>query len=223
VNICKKAIIWDLDQTLYSNNPEYSDLLDETMAIALKEDFNIDKPLSEIKELVNQSYIEHRDGGELFYNEYNVDQIKLFFAYHNRLPIEKIVPYEGLKERLEKLDIEQYIFTYNSNESARKILEQIGLYEFFKGRIYTVEDYNFAKKNDNVDVYLQICEDIGIAPENCIFVDDSYSNLEYAKMAGMTTVRLYYRDNSAKDKEYIDHAYKGIFAFLDAYESECNK
>jgi len=49
-----------------------------------------------------------------------------------------------------------------------------------------------------------------------VFVDDSYSNLEYAKEAGMTTVRIYYKNNSAKDKTYIDYAYKGIESFLDA-------
>lgn len=32
----------------------------------------------------------------------------------------------------------------------------------------------------------------------------------------MTTVRIYYNENSAKDKTYIDYAYKGINGFLDA-------
>ena len=31
----------------------------------------------------------------------------------------------------------------------------------------------------------------------------------------MTTVRIYYRNNSAKDKKFIDYAYKGIESFLD--------
>ena len=36
------------------------------------------------------------------------------------------------------------------------------------------------------------------------------------KKIGMTTVRIYYGNNSAKDKTYIDAAYKGINAFIDA-------
>ena len=48
-----------------------------------------------------------------------------------------------------------------------------------------------------------------------MFVDDSYSNLEFAKEAGMTTVRIYYKNNSAQDKTYIDYAYKGLMSLLD--------
>lgn len=223
MDFCKKAIIWDLDNTLYRITPEFADLLDETMAIALKEDFHLDKTVAELKAMVKDSFVQYRDGGQIFYDQYGVDPIKFFFAYHDRKPVEKIAPYAGLKERLEKLDLQQFIFTYSSNRTAQKILKQIGLEDMFQGRLYTVENYNFVKKNETVDVYLQICKDIGYLPEDCIFVDDSYSNLEFAKEAGMTTIRLYYRDNSAKDKPYIDAAYKGIFAFLDAYEQLCGQ
>ena len=62
---------------------------------------------------------------------------------------------------------------------------------------------------------MRYCEKIGVDPKDCVFVDDSYSNLEFAKEAGMTTVRIYYRNNSAKDKTYIDYAFKGLNSFLD--------
>ena len=39
---------------------------------------------------------------------------------------------------------------------------------------------------------------------------------KFAKEIGMTTVRIYYNNNSAKDKTYIDSAYKGINSFIDA-------
>ena len=100
---------------------------------------------------------------------------------------------------------------------AENILKQIGLWEIFEGRFYSVEDFNHTKKNESPEVYLQLCDTIGIAPEDCIFVDDSYSNLIYPKEIGMTTVRLFYKENSAKDKTYIDAAYNGINKFLDDF------
>ena len=33
----------------------------------------------------------------------------------------------------------------------------------------------------------------------------------------MTTIRLFYKENSAKDKTYIDAAYNGINKFLDDF------
>ena len=86
---------------------------------------------------------------------------------------------------------------------------------FFKDRYYSVEDFGVYKKNESSEVYRQYCEKIGVDPTDCVFVDDSYSNLEFAKEIGMTTVRIYYRNNSAKDKTYIDYAYKGVLSFLD--------
>ena len=120
-------------------------------------------------------------------------------------------------EKLESLPNEQYIFSTSTHEVCEKILKHIGLYDFFKGRFYSVEDFGTVKKNESSDVYAKLCRRINADPKNCIFVDDSYSNLEFAKELGMTTVRIFYNENSAKDKTYIDAAYKGINSFLDEY------
>ena len=110
---------------------------------------------------------------------------------------------------------EQYIFTASDRYASEKILKHIGLYDFFKDRFYSVEDFGVYKKNESAEVYVQFCKKIGADPRDCVFVDDSYSNLEFAKEVGMTTVRIYYKNNSAKDKTYIDFAFKGAEAFLD--------
>ena len=211
----KKAIIWDLDNTLYRITPEYSDVLDGVMAKVLVEDLGVKLDYETAKKKVKESYAQYRDGGELFYKEHGVDAKTFYDAYHNNVPVELIAPFVGLPERLASLPVEQFIFTYSSRSLAEKILKKIGLYELFKGRFYSVEDFNTLKKNESADVYLQLCEAIGFAPKDCIFVDDSYSNLKYPKEIGMTTVRIFYRENSAKDIEYIDAAFKGINGFLD--------
>ncbi len=211
----KKAIIWDLDNTLYRITPEYSDVLDGVMAKVLVKDLGVKLDYETAKKKVKESYAQYRDGGELFYKEHGVDAKTFYDAYHNNVPVELIEPFVGLPERLASLPVEQFIFTYSSRSLAEKILKKIGLYELFKGRFYSVEDFNTLKKNESADVYLQLCEAIGFAPKDCIFVDDSYSNLKYPKEIGMTTVRIFYRENSAKDIEYIDAAFKGINGFLD--------
>ena len=213
----KKAIIWDLDNTLYRITPEFGDILDSVMARVCVEQLGVDLDFETAKAKVKESFAQYRDGGEIFYRDYGVDVKEFYNAYHNNVPYEMIVPYEGLAERLRQLRLEQYVFTYSSHSLAEKILKHLGLYDIFKGRFYSVEDFNHTKKNESADVYLQLCDKIGAAPEDCIFVDDSYSNLIYPKEIGMTTVRLYYRENSAKGKDYIDAAYNGINKFLDDF------
>lgn len=213
----KKVIIWDLDNTLYRVTPEFGHMLDETMAKVSIENLGVDLNFDEALEKVKEGFIKYRDGGELFYRDYGVDIEDFYKKYHENVPYEEITPYDGLYEILSKLPIEQYVFTYSSRSLAEKILKKIGLWEIFENRFYSVEDFGKFKKNEDAEVYKELCKEINYKPKDCIFVDDSYSNLEFAKEAGMTTVRIFYTSNSSKDKEYIDYAYKGIFAFLDEF------
>jgi len=212
----KKAIIWDLDNTLYRITPEIADMLDETMAMALVHDLDVPLSLEECKALVKESYKTHRDGGEYFYQNYGISPKDLSLCYNARNPVHMIEPYQNLAAKLKKIGLDQYVFTASNRHASEKILKRIGLYEMFKDRFYSVEDFGVYKKNENADVYHQYCEKIGYKPEDCIFVDDSYSNLEYAKEAGMTTIRIYYKNNSAGDKDYIDVAYRGVEECVDA-------
>lgn len=212
----KNVIIWDLDDTLYYRTEEFADLSDKTMAEALVYDLNVPLEFDKVKEKVTESYRIYRDGGEIFYKDYGVNPKDLFFAYHKRKPVEKIVPCENLMERLAQIPAEQYIFTANDRYATDKLLKHLDLYDFFKDRYYSVEDFGVYTKNKSDQVYRDLCKKIGVTPEECVFVDDSYSNLEYAKQAGMTTVRIYYKNNSTKGMPFIDHAYKGIDSFIDS-------
>lgn len=222
-DFCKKNIIWDLDNTLYRITPEFADMLDEATALAAIHDLGIKLSFDEAKAKVKQSYMTYRDGGEIFVREYGVSPKDMFFAYHKRKPIAPIVPYEGILEKLEKLPCRQYIFSTSTRDVCEKILKHIGLYDFFKEKFFSVEDFGTYKKNENADVYIKLCQKINVDPKDCIFVDDSYSNLEFAKQIGMTTVRIYYNQNSAKDKTYIDAAYKGVQSFLDDFPRQLQK
>lgn len=219
----KNVIIYDLDDTLYNKTEEFADLLDATMAQALIEDLGLKLDFETTKNLVTESFKIYRDGGEIFFRDYGINPKDLFIAYHKRKPVDKIIPYDNLLEKLEKIPAEQYVFTASDRYASEKILKHLGLWDFFKNRYYSVEDFGVYKKNESADVYKRYCQKIGVNPQDCVFVDDSYSNLEYAKQAGMTTVRIYYHNNSAKDKTYIDYAYKGLMSFLDFVLKDAKK
>ena len=209
----QKTIIWDLDNTLYFETKEYKDKLNEATALAAIKDFGLPLDFASATEKVKESYAVYRDGLEIFAREYNIPHKDLYTAYHNYKSdlIQMITPYENLSEELKSIKCPQYVFSTSSRDICEKILKHIGLYNFFKDRFYSVEDFEVYKKNESSEVYQKLCEAIGKKPENCIFVDDSYSNLLFAKEIGMTTVRVYYNDNnSAKDMNFIDSAYKGI-------------
>lgn len=212
-------IVWDLDNTLYRETPEMHDLLDSITAEAVINDLHIPLDFETAKAMVTESYRTYRDGGEIFVQKYGVSPKAMFDAYHKRKEenLEPIVPYEGLLNKLKDLKLPQYIFSTSSHDACAAILKRLGLAEFFAGRFYSVEEFDCYKKNENAEVYMKFCEAAKIKPTECIFIDDSYSNLEFAKKAGMTTVRLCHGKPNDKGVEYIDYAVDNInecFEFL---------
>ena len=121
----KKVIIWDLDNTLYRITSEFAEMLDEATAIAAVEDLGLDIDLPTAKEKVTESFRLYRDGGEIFVREYGVSAKEMFEAYHKRKPIHPIEPYANLKERLENLPVEQYIFSTSTKDVCEKILKRL--------------------------------------------------------------------------------------------------
>ena len=166
----KSVVIYDLDDTLYNKTDDFADILDTTMAEALVYDLGLKMDIKKAKELVTESYRIYRDGGEIFYRDYGINPKDLFIAYHKRKPVEKIVPYENLIEKIKKVPAEQYIFTASDRYASEKILKHLGLFDFFKDRYFSVEDFGVFKKNENSDVYKEFCKRINVNPEDCVFV-----------------------------------------------------
>lgn len=219
----QKVIVWDLDNTLYRETPEFHDLMDTIMAQAAIEDLKLPLDFETAKAMVTESYRTYRDGGELFVQKYGTDPKALFDAYHKRKEqnLTQIKPYPNFLEKLKKLNCPQYIFSTSSHNACDAILKHLGLYDFFAGRFYSVEEFGSYKKNDSADVYLKFCEAAEIKPENCFFIDDSYSNLEFAKKAGMKTLRLCHGKENNKGVEYIDYATDNIEECIDLLHKIC--
>ena len=134
----KKVIVWDLDNTLYRETPEFHNLMDELTAQAAIEDLHVPLDFATAKAMVTESYRTYRDGGELFVQKYHVNPKELFDAYHKRKEqnLGPIKPYAGLLNKLEALKCPQYIFSTSSFNACRAILEHLGLYDFFVGHFY---------------------------------------------------------------------------------------
>ena len=152
--------------------------------------------------------------------KFGISPKDMFEAYHKRkeMNLHPIVPYEGLLQHIEKLPCPQFILSTSSHDACEAILKHIGLYDFFAAKFYSVEEFDCYKKNESSDVYLKFCAAIGYKPEDCLFIDDSYSNLEFAKKAGMSTMRLCHGKPNDKCSEYIDIAVDNINECLDYLE-----
>jgi HAD superfamily hydrolase (TIGR01509 family) len=106
---------------------------------------------------------------------------------HARLRSE-IVAIAGVFEAIDALEAMGFATAVASSGEHEKMaitLGRTGLYERFKGRIFSAQDVAHGKPAP--DVYLLAANTLGYAPETCFAVEDSPNGARAAVAAGMTT------------------------------------
>lgn len=88
---------------------------------------------------------------------------------------------------LDALDAAGIPYAIGSNGSARKMEvtlgQHAGLTARFKGRIYSA--YSVAAPKPAPDLYLHAASALGVAPADCVVVEDSAAGAEAARRAGI--------------------------------------
>lgn len=106
---------------------------------------------------------------------------------HTRLAAE-IVAIEGVAaaiDAIEAMGLETAVASSGAHAKMKITLGQTGLYERFKGRIFSAQDV--AQGKPAPDVYLLAAKTLGYAPETCFAVEDSPNGARAAVAAGMYT------------------------------------
>jgi HAD superfamily hydrolase (TIGR01509 family) len=90
-------------------------------------------------------------------------------------------------DALEAAGIPRAVATSSPHESVRRHLEPSGLYARFQ-TIVARGDY--ARGKPNPDPYLLAAERLGVAPADCLALEDSHNGVRSASAAGMMTVMV---------------------------------
>ncbi|MCR4325105.1 MAG: HAD family phosphatase [Candidatus Curtissbacteria bacterium] len=91
----------------------------------------------------------------------------------------------GLLERLKSKGIRCGIASSARRDKIKGALVKFGVDDFFEV-IVSEEDVTNGKPNP--EVFLMAAEKLGVAPENCVVVEDALHGVEGAKAAGMKVV-----------------------------------
>lgn len=101
----------------------------------------------------------------------------------------QLKPVDGIVEVLDELtslDVMTCIASNGGHDKMRRTLGATGLYERFRGRIFSARDVRRGKPAP--DLYLHAAERMGAAPKVCVVVEDSPPGVEAARAAGMTCI-----------------------------------
>lgn len=177
-----KAVIFDCDGVLVDSEPITNDILHEnlnanglTIAHDQIEDMFVGGTIAGVGETA-------REMGARLPDDW-VSQI--YDAIYARLR-EGTPPIAGVQAVLDALDARNIPYAVGSNGSLEKMeitLGQNGLWHRFEGRMFSAHVHGVAKPDPQL--FLLAAQALGVAPADCVVVDDSPSGCIAARRAGM--------------------------------------
>ena len=189
-----KAIVFDLDGTLYDSNVYWIGVFNEISEYLFNE-YRIRKNRS-YNILINIFNQKSSSYGYLFNDllkQININQKfhkqiikKLFYIYHNHVP--NIVPYKDVIPTLTVLknDYELAIISNGKPSTQRKKVKYLGLNDYF--------DYSLFLEGENIKPntkpYLTLSKKLNIKPNEMIYVGDNPYVDFSGKKLGLKTIRI---------------------------------
>lgn len=99
---------------------------------------------------------------------------------------QKLTAIPGVQGVIENLGIPFCLASNSTPDKITFMLKLVGLYDFFQGRIYS--GTQVAHPKPAPDVYLLVASANGVAPEQCLVIEDTPTGIRAAKAAGMTVL-----------------------------------
>jgi HAD superfamily hydrolase (TIGR01509 family) len=100
----------------------------------------------------------------------------------------ELKPMPGIQKVLSQLASKSCIATSSSPPRARRSLELTGLLPFFENRMFTASEVTNGKPAP--DLFLHAARQIGVAPENCLVIEDSLPGIKAAMAANMRVLHF---------------------------------
>ena len=140
-----------------------------------------------------------------------------FLKYVHDIDISFMKEDKIMRNELENLNMEKFIFTNGSAEHAQNILTRLGVYDLFgKEKVFDIKDAGYVPKPEAQTFDLMV-KKFGINPKETIYIEDIAKNLSIGFERGCTTVWLMNDEHFGKidsDKDYISHKIENLSLFL---------
>jgi len=195
-----KAILFDLDNTLYPPERDLFSLIDvrinrymlEVVAIAPAEVNGLRRRYWQDYGATLQGLIRH----------HAVDP-EDYLTYVHAVDVEARLTVDlELRRALESLGVPCYVFTNGSRCHVDRVVGALGLEGLFVD-IFDIRIANYQPK-PNPDPYRRVLEQLRLTGERCVMVEDQPNNLKTAKEFGMKTVLVGAGQLNIPNHHFID-------------------
>jgi putative hydrolase of the HAD superfamily len=195
-----KAILFDLDNTLYSEECDLFSLIDVRINRYMEEIIAIDP--ADVDTLRRRYWQEYGATLQGLVRHHAIDP-EDYLAYVHAVDVaSRIIPDPGLRHALTGLGLPSYIFTNGSRCHVDRVVSALGLDGLFTD-IFDIRIANYQPK-PNPDPYRQVLQRLAVTGDQCIMVEDQLQNLKTAKQFGMKTVLVGMEQPVTEQYTYLD-------------------
>lgn len=184
----KFAVIFDMDGVLIDSNPYHKEAwlqFTEKYKVELKEEEVAEKIFGK----TNTNALRDVFGKE-FTPEENEKMGEEKEAIYRELHSKDLAPMEGVKHFLEMLKQHQIPTAVATNAPTSNldfIMDKTGLRPYFE---VAIDSGSVKKGKPDPEIYLKTAEQLGVAPERCIVMEDSVPGAEAGIRAGMKVIAI---------------------------------
>ena len=215
----KKYLLLDLDGVCYGSHNGYPiekvfGMVSKRMTKFIQEKLNLDE--TKAKELQTDYFYKYNTSLNGLMLHHNVVGEE-FLKYVHDIDISFMKEDKIMRNEIEQLDMEKFIFTNGSAEHAKNILTHLGIYDLFgRDKVFDIQDAGYVPKPEAATFDL-MTKKFGINPKETIYIEDIAKNLSIGHERGCTTVWLINDEHFGKmdsDKDYISHKIENLSLFL---------
>ena len=214
-----KYLLLDLDGVCYGSHNGYPlekvfGLVSKRMTLFIQEKLGLDE--KKAKELQTNYFYKYNTSlnGLMLHHNVIGDE---FLKYVHDIDISFMKEDKIMRNELENLDMEKFIFTNGSAEHAQNILTRLGIYDLFgKEKVFDIKDAGYVPKPEAQTFDLMV-KKFDINPKETIYIEDIAKNLSIGFERGCTTVWLINDEHFGKmdaDKDFISHKIENLSLFL---------
>ena len=189
-----KAIVWDLDGTLIHFKIDFIRARREAIRILKK--YDVPKNLLTVKGSILENVSKSREyfNSNKIYDSQKITQIidevdheinKI--EYEAALRASHIDGIEEVLEFVEKQNLKQAIFTFNTYRNAEISLQKVNLMKYFE---LIVGRDNVENMKPHPDHLLSICKKLDVLPSEIIVIGDSSRDIEAALNVGAKSIAI---------------------------------
>lgn len=181
-----KAILFDLDNTLYTEKCGIFDLIDQRMNEWLITRLKIEP--EKVDEFRNNYFRKYGTTLRGLMLHHNVDPYD-FLQYVHDVPVKEFLSAdEELRDSLRVISSRKVVFTNSDSRHANRILDTLGVRDLFE-KIFDIESMQFIPK-PNPEPYRLVLDYLQVPPDRCLLIDDMERNLRPARDLGMVTILI---------------------------------